>query len=147
MARSSLLAIVCHWCGRDYAHEYWTAAATFEHPKRLRIPDPRVCFSCRRDTNPDYAQDAPRGGPPQAEEVTADLFPVTPGRKQCRMCRQEYDGLIFGSPILDPSVGPLPFGICPTCADADAARDIPVVPVGVPLVLARPVRALEGADD
>lgn len=124
----SLAAIVCHWCGRDYAREYWLMGAA---------ADPNVCTDCRRDTNPEAA-DAPRGGPRTREpEAAPRAVVITKTRKQCRVCGGGYDGLIFG-----PSAGqhpskdaPLPFGICPPCGIAEdraaALATAPVVPYAV----------------
>lgn len=126
--------ILCHHCGQDYARDYWG------HPAKA---DPCVCTSCRRDTNPDAA-DAPHWIPQPQESALARVAVVTPARKQCRMCRGEWDGLIFGPA---PKGSPLPFGICPTCgAEEDrqlAAMAARTVPVGMPL-LARPRRTADG---
>lgn len=117
--------ILCHHCGRDYAHEYWA------------IPgkgDPCVCNSCRRDTNADAA-DAPRWVRELVGAETRREAIVTETRKQCRVCRGEWDGIVLGPP---PSKGSaLPFGICPKCGaeeDACLARlNAKVVPMGMPL--------------
>lgn len=120
--------VICSHCGHDYARDYWTRPD----------PSPVVCFSCRRDTNPDAA-DAPRWEPRAHtdDQSPSPVFVVSPARKQCRMCRGEYDGLVFGpSGGLHPSKdAPLPFGICPSCSVAEDRRDAlataPVVPYTV----------------
>lgn len=112
-----------------------------------RAADPCVCFSCRRDTNADAA-DAPRwvAPAPSSSQSLVRSYVVTEARKQCRVCRGQWDGLIFGP---SPSKGsPLPFGICPPCADANdravALAAAPTVPVGMPLLeLQRPRRVSE----
>jgi hypothetical protein len=126
--------IVCHHCGRDYAHEYWAGKG-----------DPCVCNSCRRDTNTDAA-DAPRWVPGAHVVEQSPTTVVTTARKRCRVCGGEWDGLIFGA---SPAKGsPLPFGICPKCGaedDAFMARlNAKVVPMGMPLPeLAHPQRVTE----
>lgn len=131
----SLAPILCSHCGRDYAREYWVDTVT---------GDPNVCRSCRRDTNLDAA-DAPRwvaGAHADEDETLPPATVVTPARKQCRVCRGEWDGLIFGPPAAKGS--PLPFGICPACAAKDDARYAPVVSFGMPLPeLERPRRVVE----
>jgi hypothetical protein len=129
-------AITCHHCGRDYAREYWAS---------IGKGDPCVCNSCRRDTNIDAA-DAPRWTPSaDAGELAREQI-VSQSRKQCRVCGGEWDGLIFGSSGRAPGA-PLPIGICPDCSaeeDAFVARQTAkIVPMGVPLELARPQRATE----
>lgn len=129
-------AILCCHCGRDYAREYWAMQ---------QAGDPYVCKSCRRDTNRDAA-DAPRWIPGAAvADVQLRQVVVTESRKQCRVCRGEWDGLIFGPPAAKGS--PLPFGICPTCGereDAALARmSARTVSVGMPLPeLQRPRRTV-----
>jgi hypothetical protein len=131
-------AITCHHCGRDYAREYWAS---------IGKGDPCVCNSCRRDTNIDAA-DAPRWTPGAAAAELAREQVVSQSRKRCRVCGGEWDGLIFGSSGRAPGV-PLPFGICPACSaeeDAFVAHQMAkIVPMGVPLELARPQRATEDA--
>lgn len=120
----SLIAITCSHCGRDYAREYWADTVR---------GDPRVCRSCRRDTNRDAA-DAPRWErrAPTDDQSPSPVVGMVPARKQCRVCRAEYDGLVFGS-ASKGSV--LPFGICPACGLADdrayALATAPVVPYTV----------------
>ena len=114
--------IICHHCGMDYAHEYWVRPAA----------DPFVCFSCRRDTNPEAA-DAPQWTPQLKPQEAIREQVVTEARKQCRVCRGEYVGRILGPA---PSKGsPLPFGICDPCGVAEDRADklatAPVVPYAV----------------
>jgi len=135
-ARNRLAAILCHNCGRDYAREYWAFGVG---------ADPYVCNSCRRDTNRDAA-DAPRWTPGAHADEQSPVIVVSQARKQCRVCRGEWDGLILGPP---PSKdAPLPFGICPACGDEDDAKmralSARVVPLGMPLPeLQRPARVTD----
>lgn len=103
-------SILCYHCGRDYAHEYWTMGLK---------ADPRVCKGCRRDLNPD-AVDAPRWIPEAPRHERARVQQVSRSLKRCRMCGGEWEGFIFGPSASKGS--PPPFGVCPACSDADAAR-------------------------
>lgn len=109
--------IVCSHCGRDYAHSYWASFGTLEHPNPTVRGDPFLCFSCRRDTNPDAA-DAPRWvAPVPKTHAVVRSVAVSQSRKRCRMCGCEWDGLIFGPAATKGS--DLPYGICDACADAE----------------------------
>lgn len=143
----SIAEIICHHCGRNYARQYWLVGGS----------DPRVCNSCRRDTNPDAA-DAPRGSQPPREdlpplaEAVAPYMIVSKARKKCRVCGGEWDGLIFG-PTVDATKGsdaPLPFGTCDACADADerttAAMSARTVSATAPLPEMRRPRRMTGLD-
>jgi len=140
--------VICHHCGSDYAREYWDSADPGDQLPLEPKVDPCVCLSCRRDTNPDAA-DAPLWTPREVQTFADEPLIVSPARKQCRVCRGEWDGLVFG---LSASKGsPLPFGICPTCDAQEETRLVafthrPRTVETPPAPLQRPTRVF-GYDD
>lgn len=107
--------LVCEHCGRDYGNEYHRGMDPGDQPHVGRVPDPRVCDRCCRDTNPEAGPSI--WSPPPVELAGGPLLMIYDVRRYCA-CGTEWMGKTFVKPAEEEVCR----GMCATCLKADEAR-------------------------